>query len=385
MNACASCACCGRRRLAGADRPDRLVREHEALVRPDGLGERGRLTSEHCLGLPRLPLGLELSDARDDLEPGFQRVRGPPGCRLVGLAEERSSLRVPDDGAVDPHLQQHLRGDLARVGARRLPVHALREDLDPRPAERSLSAAASETYGGQTATRTPSRSASCLGQRRAEGRGLGRPLVLLPVAGDEGHGPHRGILPAPEDAVGQAAGIAITPGSSRPSRSSSEAPPPVETQPIRSASPSSSIARTESPPPTTVNPGQAATASADRLRPVGEAGPLEDPHRPVPEHRARLADPLGEDRARLRSDVQPEPALGKSIDLDNTRSRHHDRRLAAATTSTGRSTSPDASSSERKALRARVPLPSCRRRGARRQAPPAAGARRSCRRPWRRR
>src|SRR5205807_2877962 len=48
-----------------------------------------------------------------------------------------------------------------------------------------------------------------------------------------------------------AAGIAATPGSSLPSSSSSEAPPPVDTQETRSARPSSLTARSESPPPTT--------------------------------------------------------------------------------------------------------------------------------------
>ena len=47
-------------------------------------------------------------------------------------------------------------------------------------------------------------------------------------------------------------GIAATPGSSFPSSSSSDAPPPVDTHEISSARPSSETARTESPPPTTV-------------------------------------------------------------------------------------------------------------------------------------
>ena len=47
-------------------------------------------------------------------------------------------------------------------------------------------------------------------------------------------------------------GIAATPGSSLPSSSSSDAPPPVDTHETLSASPSSWTARTESPPPTTV-------------------------------------------------------------------------------------------------------------------------------------
>src|SRR2546423_2281088 len=38
----------------------------------------------------------------------------------------------------------------------------------------------------------------------------------------------------------------------------------------------------------------------DRLRPLGEAWPLEDAHRPVPEDGSRLAQVGGEEPARLR-------------------------------------------------------------------------------------
>ena len=54
----------------------------------------------------------------------------------------------------------------------------------------------------------------------------------------------------------------MTPGSSRPSRNSSEAPPPVEMWVIRSARPCWVTAATESPPPTTtVAPASARSAS----------------------------------------------------------------------------------------------------------------------------
>jgi cation diffusion facilitator family transporter len=53
------------------------------------------------------------------------------------------------------------------------------------------------------------------------------------------------------DPTGYAGGIADTPGSSLPSSSSSEAPPPVETHETRSVRSSSRSARTESAPPTT--------------------------------------------------------------------------------------------------------------------------------------
>ena len=115
--------------------------------------------------------------------------------------------------------------------------------------------------------------------------------------------------------------MATTPGSSLPSRNSSEAPPPVDTQSIRSASPSSCTARTESPPPTTVCPSERSHGLRDRLRPLRKPGPLEDPHRAIPEHGSRPRDLRGERLARVRAHVQPEPAVGNRIGRHDLRVR----------------------------------------------------------------
>ena len=207
-------------------------------MRPDSLGERPDLTAEHGLGLPRLPLRLELADARDDAQAGVEGVRGAARDRLVRLAEVLPTLRVPDDRPVD--------ADLAAASPRETsPVNA------PVSSQWTFCAKTAIARDPASAARAPRRATRTAGrrrrriaveagragrERRAELAGLGRPLEHLPVARDE-HQPD---------------GIAATPGSSRPSSSSSDAPPPVETQSILSARPSSSIARTESPPPTTV-------------------------------------------------------------------------------------------------------------------------------------
>src|SRR5262245_6635984 len=84
-------------------------------------------------------------------------------------------------------------------------------------------------------------------------------------------------LPAINTAGSYAAGIAATPGSSLPSSSSSEAPPPVETQETCPARPSSFSARTESPPPTTEYAGDSATASATAFVPSANGGHSKTP------------------------------------------------------------------------------------------------------------
>src|SRR4051812_2918471 len=64
---------------------------------------------------------------------------------------------------------------------------------------------------------------------------------------------------------------AATPGSVRPPRNSSDAPPPVEMCVIRSAIPDFFTAEIESPPPMIVVPRTAATARAMALVPVANA------------------------------------------------------------------------------------------------------------------
>src|SRR5205823_11121253 len=79
--------------------------------------------------------------------------------------------------------------------------------------------------------------------------GLGAGLVHLPVATNESTPRHSSST--------------LMPGSSRPSRNSREAPPPVETCVTLSARPNSAIAAAESPPPTTVcAPRRVASTSA---------------------------------------------------------------------------------------------------------------------------
>src|SRR6185437_13589005 len=89
-------------------------------------------------------------------------------------------------------------------------------------------------------------------------------LVHLPVARDQrgacAHEATPALAPAPSSAS--------TPGSVRPSTSSSVAPPPVERWSMACSSPKRASAAAESPPPTTVTPRACATASATRRVPA---------------------------------------------------------------------------------------------------------------------
>src|ERR1035441_6339939 len=65
---------------------------------------------------------------------------------------------------------------------------------------------------------------------------------------------------------------AATPGNSIPARNSSDAPPPVETCEILSATPAALMAFSESPPPTTEIAPEVATALARATVPLSNGG-----------------------------------------------------------------------------------------------------------------
>ena len=94
--------------------------------------EHGDLPAEHVFRLPRLALLECLADARDHVQAGVERRPRPQRDALVRLAEVPAPLGMADERAGDSELEQHRRGDLARVRPLRLPVHVLRVRRQPR-------------------------------------------------------------------------------------------------------------------------------------------------------------------------------------------------------------------------------------------------------------
>ena len=145
--------------------------------------------------------------------------------RAVGLAEELAALGVAEHDAVHVELGEHRRGDLAGEGSLGLVVHVLGVDLDAR-------AARAVDHRAQVRERHAERDVDPADSRHARQQrldvllGLGLGLVHLPVARDQ-RGARRGVRLAGHHAT-PAPLSASTPGSVRPSSSSSVAPPPVE-------------------------------------------------------------------------------------------------------------------------------------------------------------
>src|SRR2546425_9354037 len=244
------------RGAARADRPDRLVGDHA----PGDLGGRGagegarHLPLDDRGGRVGVPLGERLADADGRRELGGEDGVQAAVHRLVGLAEVLAALGVPDDDVRAPRLAQHRRRDLAGVGALRLPVDVLRPETDLR-AGNCLGDGLEGREGRGDRHLAAGYAADRLGERSRERHGLASRPVHLPVAGDQRCAIH---------VSGSVAGSsrARIPGSSRPSRNSSDAPPPVETCVTAASAPARASAAIESPPPTTVVPREAASAAA---------------------------------------------------------------------------------------------------------------------------
>src|SRR5262249_25389637 len=160
------------------------------------------------------------------------------GQRFIRLIEILTPFRVADQHAVHSQVEQHRRGNLAGECSVRRLMHVL--GIDPQRA-----AGCGGDRLGKGRVRHADRDVDVIRQQPGElpyqTAGLGGRLVHLPVAWDEG---------AARAHTGDPAS-ASTPGSGRPSISSSAAPPPVDTWVIWSATPAALTAATESPPPTT--------------------------------------------------------------------------------------------------------------------------------------
>ena len=154
---------------------------------------------------------------------------------LVGLAEVLAALAVTEDDALAADLPKHRRAHFAGERALLLVVTVLREELDGGALQGLLHRRQRRKRGRDRDLRLRGH---LLLQLPHELHRLGGGLVHLPVSADELATLHSSST--------------LIPGSSRPSRNSSEAPPPVETWVTLSASPISAIAAAESPPPTTV-------------------------------------------------------------------------------------------------------------------------------------
>src|ERR1700752_1077525 len=226
----------GGRVASGPDGPHGFVRDRDAPFAVSTRKRRLELAIDDVQCVARLALLQGLADTEHGVQRGCER-RGDLLARLlIRLTEHMPALRMPDEGQTGAGLFGERPGDRPGEGTLGLPMDVLRAHLDVAMACDSL---------GDGLDR----------HRRREKPH--RPLVRHFARGKKGaqvlarfNRPHVHLPVAREDQRSHLASNAATPGSSFPSRNSSDAPPPVETCVSLSSMPAT--AATEAPPPTTV-------------------------------------------------------------------------------------------------------------------------------------
>src|SRR6266566_313104 len=231
---------CGRdlrcRRAARSDGPHRLVRYQNTreLLGGQRTGPPAELLFQDGFGVLGFARGQRFADADDrrqtSNEGGFRLL----GDGLVGFPEVLAAFRVADDDVTATRFDEHAGGNFAGEGAFFFPVKILRGNRD-------LRAARKLGRGGEGCKRRSDDDVAVRGVRDkgCEGGEKGARvrlcLVHLPVAGDDAAANRIGHLSGALEA--RLFVSASTPGSLRPARNSSEAPPPVEMWEILSATP----------------------------------------------------------------------------------------------------------------------------------------------------
>lgn len=116
--------------LAGADGPDGLVGDDDLAPVGDLGLQGGELGGDDVEGLAGLALVQALAATPYDADAVLGGVLGLGGHDLVALAEDRSPLRVAQDGPVDAAVLEVLDRDLAGEGAVWLVEDVLGGDAD---------------------------------------------------------------------------------------------------------------------------------------------------------------------------------------------------------------------------------------------------------------
>src|SRR6266566_5772086 len=194
------------------------------------------LASDNRQGLARFALLQRFTHAQHRLQVGRECRGDLLAGLLVRLAEDVTPFGMADEGQPRAGLLGQRPRGRARERTLRFPVDVLRARLDV-PMTGYPLCHRLDRHGWREKPHRPLVGDLAGGKERAQVfAGFDRTHVHLPVAGED-QWPH-------------ASSKAATPGSSFPSRNSSDAPPPVETWVSWSSMPAT--AATESPPPTTV-------------------------------------------------------------------------------------------------------------------------------------
>merc|ERR1719188_2064442 len=172
----------GRRGLARADRPDRLVSQYHAGPVCDMVGDGLELREANLLCLARLPLLQLLADAGQHLEAVLEAELDLLADERVALTQDVPPLRVAENDPLAAHVLDHAGADLPGEGALRRLVAVLRGDAN---ALSKLAANVLEVDGGDGDDDLCRRVKRARGQELADSVDRGLVPVHLPVASNE--------------------------------------------------------------------------------------------------------------------------------------------------------------------------------------------------------
>src|SRR5262245_13881435 len=239
----------GVRRLgvaARADRPDRLVRDHDVggVLRPDAAQGHAHLRGHAILGRPHVALLQGLADAQDRRHAVGEHRSHFLVHGLVRVAEHRAALGMPNHDVGDLERLEHRGRDLAGERPLVLPVDVLGAEAVGEAVAVDQRLHAPQGGEGRAHHDLDAVRVALVEQvgellDRLDRRQMR--LVHLPVGRDD-RPPVRHAFTS----------SGTMPGSRWPSRNSTEAPPPVDRWPNPPSSPNRPTPARRSPPPTTV-------------------------------------------------------------------------------------------------------------------------------------
>src|SRR5579859_217002 len=217
-----------RRGAAGADRPDRLVRDDDRRQVVDAVKRGPNLAGDDDFGLTALLLFETFAHTDDRYERVLEGRLDLAADQRIILVAVLAAFGVAKND-IGREALEHPRGDLTGEGAPGFGVQVLGADGDVGPAQ----TVRNRRERHERRTHNPFDSRIALQSRRQrvdERQPLGDGGVHLPVAGHD----------RSARAHAQSLFKAFTPGKTLPSMNSSEAPPPVETWVSLSARPACS-------------------------------------------------------------------------------------------------------------------------------------------------
>ena len=180
----------GRRRAAGADRPDRLIGDHHLGPAEVPGARAGQLTEDHVQRPAVIPLLLRFADADDRRQTGGAGGRGLVVNQRIPLPVTGAALRMPDDDVGTAQIPQHGRADIAGVRPAPGDMTVLTADGDGRSREFTGRGGDRRRGRANEEFATPAGFRGAAANPTRQNPGVPGETVHFPVSGNQGTSGH---------------------------------------------------------------------------------------------------------------------------------------------------------------------------------------------------